>query len=136
MILVVDTNRIIAALVKDSVSRKIIYSDKFLLLAPSFAKTELEDNKSDILKKTELTKDAFDNLMALILNSLYVVDDSILKYKFEEAKQIMDKIDPNDTSFIALALALENDGIWSDDNDFQRQKTIKIWKTKDLIQYL
>ena len=41
----------------------------------------------------------------------------------------MDKIDPDDTPFIALALAVENDGIWSDDKHFEQQNRIKIWKT-------
>lgn len=136
MILIVDTNRIIAALIKDSVSRRIIYSDKFILLTPAFTKTELEKNATEISEKTDLAEAAFDSLLALIMNNLYVVDDSILKNKFEEAKRIMDKIDPDDTAFIALALAVENDGIWSDDKDFQRQKRIRIWKTADLLQYL
>ena len=43
-----------------------------------------------------------------------------------EAKEIMDKIDPSDTPFIALALVVENDGIWSDDRHFEEQNRIKI----------
>ena len=136
MILVTDTNRIIAALIKDSLSRKIIYSDKFILLAPSFAKTEVENNKREILEKTNLPETTFDSLFALILNNIYIVDDSILRYKFDDAKKIMDKVDPSDTAFVALALAIKNDGIWSDDRDFQRQKEIKVWRTENLIRYL
>ncbi len=136
MILVTDTNRIIAALIKDSLSRKIIYSDKFILLAPSFAKTEVENNKREILEKTNLPETTFDSLFALILNNIYIVDDSILRYKFDDAKKIMDKVDPSDTAFVALALAIKNDGIWSDDIDFQRQKAIKVWRTENLIRYL
>jgi predicted nucleic acid-binding protein len=50
-----------------------------------------------------------------------------------EARKIMDKIDPSDTPFMALALAVENDGIWSDDRHFLRQRRVKTWKTKDLL---
>ncbi|MBI4014875.1 MAG: hypothetical protein HY365_02890, partial [Candidatus Aenigmarchaeota archaeon] len=53
-----------------------------------------------------------------------------------EAKRIMDKIDPDDTPFIALALAVENDGIWSSDKHFERQNKIKIWKTETLLKLL
>lgn len=136
MIFVVDTNRVIAALIKDSISRKIIYSDKFVLLTPNFTKIELAANKNEILEKANLTETAFDNLLSVILGNMYVVDDSIINYKFEEAKKIMDKIDPDDTPFIALALALDSDGIWSDDKHFQRQDKVKVWKTSDLIKYL
>jgi predicted nucleic acid-binding protein len=51
----------------------------------------------------------------------------------KEAERIMHTIDPDDTPFIALALAVENDGVWSDDRHFQQQTRIRIWKTKDLL---
>lgn len=136
MILVVDTNRIMAALIKDSVSRRIIYSDKFVLLTPNFTMEELEENKAEILRKVKIGEVALNNLLSLILNNLYVVDDSIFQDKFEEAQGIMDKIDPDDTPFIALALAISNDGIWSDDRHFQSQKRIPVWKTPELLKLL
>jgi predicted nucleic acid-binding protein len=46
------------------------------------------------------------------------------------------RIDPNDIPFLALALATENDGIWSNDRHFEAIKQIKIWKTSDLLKYL
>jgi predicted nucleic acid-binding protein len=42
MKLIVDTNRIIAALIKDSASRKIILSDKIQLLTVGITKSEIE----------------------------------------------------------------------------------------------
>lgn len=71
-----------------------------------------------------------------MMSNMYVVDDSIIKYKFEEAKYIMDKIDKDDTPFIALALAVTNDGIWTDDKHFEKQSRIKVWKTQILSSYL
>ncbi len=136
MILIANTNRIIAALIKDSISRKVIYSDKFLLLTPKFALEELKGNKSELLEKTKLGESAFENLLSLIMNNLYVVDDSIIRYKFEKARRIMDKIDKDDTPFIALALSVSNDGIWTDDKHFQRQNKVRVWRTSDLVNYL
>ena len=48
----------------------------------------------------------------------------------------MASIDIEDVPFIALALSIGNDGIWSDDNHFQKQKKIKIWKTEEVIKML
>ena len=53
----------------------------------------------------------------------------------DTASKIMDSIDPDDTPFIAAALATGAD-IWSDDKHFEQQNEIKVWKTKDLIQFL
>ncbi len=136
MILMVDTNRIIAGLIKDSISRRIIYSDKFLLLTPKFTLQELKDNKKIILKKSGLSESGLESLLSAMMSNMYVVDDSIIKYKFEEAKHIMDKIGKDDTPFIALALAVTNDGIWTDDKHFEKQSQIKVWKTQILSSYL
>lgn len=50
MIFVVDTNRIIAALIKDSYSRKIILSGKLDLVTVNFSKTEILKYRGYILK--------------------------------------------------------------------------------------
>lgn len=136
MILVVDTNRIIAALIKDSVSKKILFSDKFIFLTIGFTKFELNKHKKEILRKTNLTESGLNNLLSILFGNIYVVDDLIIKNKFDKAKRIMDIIDSADTPFIALALSMDNDGIWTDDRHFQKQNKIKVWKTSDLIKYL
>lgn len=106
------------------------------LLTPKFTLQELKDNKKIILKKSGLSESGLESLLSAMMSNMYVVDDSIIKYKFEEAKYIMDKIDKDDTPFIALALAVTNDGIWTDDKHFEKQSRIKVWKTQILSSYL
>ena len=53
-----------------------------------------------------------------------------------EAGRVMKEIDENDTSFLALAMSFANDGIWSDDLDFQRQHLVPVWRTNDLLELL
>jgi len=60
----------------------------------------------------------------------------MIKPHLEEANKLIGSIDPNDIPFVALALAVENDGIWSSDKHFKRIKGIKVWKTSDLLVYL
>ena len=55
---------------------------------------------------------------------------------FKEAEKIIGNIDPKDVPFVALALAIENEGIWSNDKHFEEIKQIKIWKTSDLLEYI
>ena len=47
----------------------------------------------------------------------------------------MEKIDEEDVIFIATALTLEDSIIWSDDRDFEKQDTVRVIKTKDLLKY-
>lgn len=53
-----------------------------------------------------------------------------------DAKRLIGEIDPDDVPFIALALAIHNEGIWTEDEDFKKQNKIKIWKTEDIINLL
>ena len=59
----------------------------------------------------------------------------IEKYKdyIKEADKIIGNIHKGDVPFIALALSVQNDGIWTDDKDFLNQNKIKIWKTEIIL---
>lgn len=52
---------------------------------------------------------------------------------WEEARKIMENIDPEDVTFIATALSQENAVIWSDDNHFEKQDRILTLKTKNMV---
>ena len=136
MKLVADTNRIIAALIRDSTSRRILLSDEFEFLTVGVTKSEIEEHKQEIIDKAKVTEEEFNKIFSLLFSKIFVVGDVTIESKMEEAKRIMEKIDPDDTPFIALALAVENDGIWSDDKHFEQQNMIKIWKTDVLLKLL
>ena len=136
MKLVVNTNRIIAALIRNSTSRRILLSDKFEFLTVGVTKSEIEEHKQEIMEKAKVTEEEFNKIFSLMFSKIFVISDVTIESKMEEAKQIMDNIDPGDTPFIALALAVDNDGIWSDDKHFQQQNRIQIWKTDVLIKLL
>jgi predicted nucleic acid-binding protein len=133
---VVDTNRIIASLVRDSASRKILLSEKFEFLTVGVARSEIEEHRKELLEKAKLTDKQLDTILAMLFKRIFVVSDVVIEKKMRQAKKIMDTIDPSDTPFIAVALAMENDGIWSDDKHFSKQKRIKVWKTKDLLRLI
>ena len=135
MKLVVDSNRIIAALVKDSHSRKIILHGNLEILAINMSQKDVQKYRKDILSKAKITEEQFNSIFGKLNEKLIKLDDGIIKSRMKEAKEIMDKVDKGDTPFIAAALATKTD-IWSDDGHFEKQNKIKIWKTKDLSQYL
>lgn len=135
MRLVVDSNRIIAALVKDSYSRKIILHGNLELLAIRISEKDIQKYKQDILKKAKITEEQFDSVFEKLNDKLTRLDDGIIKSNMKEAKETMDKIDKDDTPFIAAALATKT-GIWSDDKHFEKQNRVKIWKTKELLKHL
>ena len=48
----------------------------------------------------------------------------------------MEPVDIDDTSFLAVCLALHLDGIWTEDRHFLRQDLMKVFHTCDLIQLI
>ena len=48
----------------------------------------------------------------------------------------MKDIDIKDSPILACALSIPNEGIWTEDKDFEKQTKIPIWKTKVLKEYV
>ncbi|MFI5420116.1 MAG: PIN domain-containing protein [Nitrososphaerales archaeon] len=133
MKIIVDTSRIIAALIRNSYSRTILFSDKFEFLTVNLTKSEIEEHAPEILEKARITRKEFDDILSLILRHIQIVSDISIESKLGEARDIMQAIDPDDAIFVAAALAVENEGIWSDDRHFQRQKKTRIFSTTELL---
>jgi len=83
------------------------------------------------MKESEL-----DQALSMLFSHIQIISDLVIESRIPEARDVMDSIDPDDTLFIAAALAVENNGIWSDDLHFQRQKKIRIFKTSHLIEMM
>lgn len=137
MNLVVNTNRIIAALLRDSVSRRILFSGKADFCTLETAKDEVSKHRDYLLKKSKLSQAEFDTALRLIMAKMTIhPKEGIEEPVYREARKIMDAIDPDDTQFIALALATSNDGIWTEDKHFLKQKEVPVWSTSRLLKRL
>lgn len=131
MKLVIDTNRIIAALIRDGQSRNIITKNHDFITT-DFSLEEINKHKQEILEKSGMDEFSFDLLLALVFYNIEIVPVSEYEGSIKEAKDLMGERDIEDVPFLALALAKEAGGIWSDDKDFESQNKIKIFKTRDL----
>ena len=134
MQIVLDSNILFSALIKDSVTRKIILEYDGFFLFPSFIFEELEKHKNELITKSCLSNEEFNKLIQIILNKVIIVSSDVL-YKYREAAlEIVRDIDINDILFIACALAYPNSVIWSDDKDLKKQTKIRILNTEEIIK--
>ncbi len=137
MEIIADTNRIIAALIKDGMSRKIILSGKFTIYTIEFGVRETKKYGELIRKKARITDKELDTAMAALLSKIIVLNENgISKENFSAAEKIMGSIDTDDAPFIALSLALGKMPIWTDDLHFRAQKAVKIVSTKELAELI
>lgn len=125
MRLVVDANVLISALLRDGTTRHQLFTTEAHLFAPRFLQDEIHRHRDMILKRSELDDDALDELIATILDQIiWVPDDAIEPYLDPAAKALAD-VDPKDVPYLACALAVEADGIWSRDRDFDGQGMVR-----------
>jgi predicted nucleic acid-binding protein len=136
MKLVIDTNRLVAALIKSSVTREIILSDKFELYSPNYILTEINKNRDFLIKKANIKAIDFEEILVTLLDHIHLIPFEEFKSRYLEALKIMNGIDPDDTAFLALGLSLKVNGIWTEDNHFREQNILKVYSTKDLLEML
>jgi len=134
MRIVIDTNRIIASLIKDGISRKIIFNKSFEFFSPDYTLIEINKYKDMIIKKADITNEEFDILLNLIFENIIIISKEGYSDYLEEANKLISDI--SDVAFIALGIFLKADGIWSDDAHFLEQNKIKIFQTRDMVKLM
>ena len=133
MIIIVDANIVLAALIKDSTIREIIVKTELDFCFPEASVHKIRKYQSLVLEKSGLTQDEFFTLFNTLFKFIKIISNEELVQYWDDAKKIMEKIDPEDVPFVAAALSQENAVIWSDDKHFDRQKKILNLKTIDMI---
>jgi len=135
MEVVVDTNIIISALLKDGLTRRIILLAPFEMYTVPFARVEIERHRDELLSRSKIEQDTFEFLMDVIFSRIRVVDLEFIEPFREKAVKILKEIDVSDAPFLALAMAL-NCSIWSNDGDLKRQNAVKVYTTHEITGLL
>ncbi|MFH0859857.1 MAG: PIN domain-containing protein [Candidatus Altiarchaeota archaeon] len=134
--LVLDANVFFSALVKDSFTRKLILELPLYFYTPDVLIAEITANLDIISQKNKLTSAENRQILHKLMEYVTLVEYGQYESWLKKAHRIMKDVDPADTPYLALAMSFQNDGIWSDDKHFQKQETVKVWKTKDIIELI
>jgi len=132
MKLVIDSNRFMAGLLKDSTSRRIIYDRHLEFCSPDYLITEIRKHRNYLAKKTKQTDEEIDVALFTLLDKISLIPYEEFKDEMVTAMKIMEDIDIKDAPFLAVGLALNADGIWTEDEHFHEQKLLKVYSTKEL----
>jgi len=136
MKLIIDTNILISSLLKDSTTREILLNESLNFYLPEIVLSEVNKYLPYIIQKSELSGEEIKKLLNSLLENLILVPIDEYEKNMNEGMKIIGNIDKKDTQFIALALSIENDGIWSNDKHFEKQKKIKVFKAIDILNLL
>ena len=133
MRIILDANIIISALIKDSMTRKILFNSGWLFYYPQEALVELRRYRQLIITKSNLSEKEYIKLFSKLFKMIILIPNKAILPNFKEASSIMANIDPDDILFIACALN-KSAIIWSDDKHFQKQKVIHVLNSKQVIR--
>ena len=124
MRLVVDTNKLLAAFLKNGIVRSILLLSKHEFYTLDYAILEIEKHQDELLKRIHVKREQFQELMfELILKNVIVIRSSYIEDLIDDALEICKSFDPDDAPFIALALKLDIP-IWSNDKDLREKQDI------------
>jgi putative PIN family toxin of toxin-antitoxin system len=132
MKIVVDANILFAALIKKGLTAELLMSDKLQLFAPEFLFAEFSKYKDLILKKTHRNEGEFNQFLEYLKEQIVIVPKKEILPFMDEAVKISP--DPKDTTYIALAIAI-NGNIWSNDKRLKNnQFNINVYTTEELLK--
>jgi len=133
MRIVIDSNRVIAALIQDSTTREILLDKNFEFFAPEYIKSEIEKYRKEIIGKADISKEEFEILLSLIFESITIIPQSEYQNLLSELRDITK--DFKDIAYFAVCLLVKADGIWTHDTHFKGQKKVKVFTNIDMLGF-
>ncbi|MBN1859865.1 MAG: PIN domain-containing protein [Candidatus Thermoplasmatota archaeon] len=132
MNIVIDSNVLFSALIKNSFTRKMILLYTGTFLFPSFIFDEMQNHKQELVEKSGMEQKHFELLLAILLKKVHIVPIDVLYPYTKQAYETVKDIDPDDTLFIACALAYPESILWSDDKRLKQQTVVPIINTTEM----
>ena len=131
MDLIVDANVIFVALIRDSITAKLLFVDDLHLYTPEFLLDEVQKYHKYLSTKTHRSKDEFESIYNVIKKRIAFIPMNYILSFIEKADKISP--DPDDSIYFAAALKM-NISIWSNDKQLSEQDEVKIYATHHLYE--
>ena len=122
--LVVDANRVYSAILKDGETRRAMMNTGAALFAPRFLRIEIEKHKPDIVRRSRVPVEDVEEALAILHRRIAWVSNDELAPHLVTADAALGAVDGKDVPYLACALAVNADAIWSHDLDFEKQTLV------------
>jgi len=133
---VVDANILVAAFLKDSTARRILTLSLIEFSAPTLLLEELERHLPSLRERAGLSARQSSELFRLLTGYVTTIAEDSLQPFWDEANEAMEGIDLRDAAYVAAALAIPCEGIWSDDLHLKAQGAVPCFTTRELVSML
>ncbi len=136
MKLAVDSNIVFAGLLREGTTRRLLIHPPAELLAPEWMLTEIRKYRQEIADRAEMTVQDVELLLGLLTASVEVSPSEQYESSMEAAGRRIGPKDPGDVPFLALAIAANCDGIWTQNVHHFEGAGVDIWTTERLVAWV
>lgn len=133
MRLVVDANILISALLGSRKVIALLTESDHTLFAPRRIVEEIVKHRPEVCRKAGYTAKEFEAALHAVLAFVTIQEFADYEAQFPVASKAMAARDPTDADYIACALALNADAIWTQDKDFSAQGLVPCKATANLV---
>ena len=133
MKLVLDTNVVLKALIKNSVVGGILLSPNHEFFVPEHLFEEVRNHRAEVVDKSGLSEEEVDSVLDALLTNIGVIPSDKILSKWKAAERAIGQVDRDDIPFVAAALSVDCE-LWSDDGHLKRQNKVKVRTTKDVVR--
>ncbi|HKZ88689.1 MAG TPA: PIN domain-containing protein [Thermoplasmata archaeon] len=131
-----DANVLIAAYLRNSTIRRVILLSDIQLVVPEFIFEELERHLPELSKRAGLSKARSEELLERLRSRFVAIPEELVSSKLQTALDAMRDIDAKDAPYLAAALSVASEGIWSDDPHMKKQDLVPCYTTAELLDRL
>tara|TARA_Y100000034_G_scaffold130846_1_gene190318 strand:- start:3628 stop:4041 length:414 start_codon:yes stop_codon:yes gene_type:complete len=134
MNIVLDANIIIAALLGSRGKLIILTSQNYNFYAPKKIIEEIKRYEKEICNKIDCSIEEFNINFKALMFFINIIEQTKYKEHIDRAKIEMKERDVEDADYIACALAVNADFIWTEDKDFLDQNLVNVKTTEQFIK--
>ena len=127
-----DANVLVAALMRDSTTRRLLLLGGHELHVPEYVFEEIERHREELSSRSGLTSRGFEEVLGIL--RAHVAEHRVAEYRddLQGALRLLKNRDEGDAPYVALTHTIRADGLWTEDRGLSSLEGIRVVRTKDL----
>jgi len=110
------------------------FSDSSIFGTPAYLLEEVESHWAELQPRSGLSPEALREVLRILREHFHEHAPAEYEARFEEARSLLAGRDPDDVPYVALALALGADGVWSEDRDLTTREGVRVYRTVEVLK--
>jgi len=103
------------------------------LHAPRYILEEIEEHWPELIARSGVPKAALRESVGILRHHIAEHGPEVYATRLDHAAALLKDLDVHDAPYVALALALDADGLWSEDRRLLAVRDLRVLRTRDLI---